>query len=210
MKNTCKLLILFLSCFLLSVEPAAAQRPANVPAEPERIRIADEVQILRFYGAKGTRSESRHHDLEIERKRVPDVFSKLVYKDLSFTFASRHNLWGDDGYLRSENSPIPHSPSPVPAEHLKKGWYEGRKKLEGTPENWVYGEWKDGGLFAAPEKLSEAADSLKLSILPREGSDMLLILKEEPVQKEEKGKKEDVSEDTLKALEEALKKNQKE
>lgn len=210
MKNTCKLLILFLACFLLSVKPAAAQRPSNVPEEPEIIRISDEVQILRFYGAKGTRSESRHHYLEIEGKRVPDAFSKLVYKDLSFTFASRHNLWGDDGYLRSEDSPIPHSPTPASAEQFEKGWYEGREKLEGIPENWIYGEWKNGGIFAAPEKLSEAADSLKLPILPREGSEKLLILKDEPVQKEEEGKTEDVSEDTLKDLEEALKKNKKE
>lgn len=213
MKNTCTLFILVLACFLFSVESAAAQRPTDLPTEPEIIKISDEVQVLRFYGAKGTRSESRHHYLEIEGKRVPDVFSKLVYKDLSFTFAFRNNLWGDDGYLRSGDSPIPHSPSPVSAEQLKKGWYEGREQLEGTPENWAYGEWKNGGLFAAPEKLSEAADSLKLPILPREGSDMLFIPKEEPVQKEEErdeGKKEDISEETLKALEEALKKNKKE
>ncbi|NLB83122.1 MAG: hypothetical protein GX791_02625 [Synergistaceae bacterium] len=202
MKNTCKLLILFLACFLLSVESAAAQRTADLPSEPEIIRISDEVQVLRFYGAKGTRSESRHHYLEIEGKRIPDVFSKLVYKDLSFTFASRHYLWGDDGYFRSGDSPIPHSPSPAPTEQLEKGWYEGRKKLVGTPENWVYGEWKDGGIFAAPEKLSEAADSLKLPILPRDTSGIPLILDAEDT-KPAKGKKDEennegLSEDALK------------
>ncbi|MDD3689127.1 MAG: hypothetical protein PHI81_03710, partial [Synergistaceae bacterium] len=152
----------------------------------------------------------RHHYLEIEGERIPDVFSKVIYKGLSFTFGSRKYSWGDDGYLRGSDAAVPESSSPITAEFMERGWYEGGEILKGTPENWVYGEWKDGALLAAPEKLGQAAETLDLPVLPRDASAISLILDAQDTrpsqEKNDEKNTEGLSEDALKSLEEALKK----
>jgi len=210
MKNILKLLVLFTAFLVFPAVPAPGQTPGESPEEPEIITVSEDVRILRYYSARGTRSEARHHYLEIEGERIPDVFSKVIYKGLSFTFGSRKYTWGDDGYLRGPDAAVPGSASPVPGEQLERGWYEGGEILKGTPENWIYGEWKAGALLAAPEKLGQAVETLDLPVLPRDASPISLILDAEGTKpdqgKKDEEKKEDLSEDALKSLEEALKK----
>ena len=177
MKNMLKLLVLFFTVFLVfPAVPAPGQTSGENPEEPEIITVSEDVRILRYYSARGTRSEARHHYLEIEGERIPDVFSKVVYKGLSFTFGSRKYHWGDDGYLRGSDAEVTGSPSPISAEQLERGWYEGGGILQGTPENWIYGEWKGGALLAAPEKLGWAVETLDLPVIPRDASGIGLIL----------------------------------
>jgi len=206
MKNILKLLALFAVFLVFPADPAPGQAREENPEEPEIITVSEDVRILRYYSARGTRSEARHHFLEIEGERIPDAFSKVVYKGLSFTFRSRKYTWGDDGYLRGSDSEVPGSPSPISEEHLERGWYEGGEILEGTPENWLYGEWKGGTLLAAPEKLGQAVETLDLPVLPRDASGIGLILAPENTQPAQEKKDEGLSEDALKSLEEALKK----
>ena len=97
------------------------------------------------------------------------------------------------------------SPVAAPEELLERGWYEGAERLAGTPENWIWGGWNGGSLFAAPEKLAEAARELKLPQLPRDGSPFQELIPPQPVEKEP-GKSGGASrEEALTALEEALK-----
>ena len=206
MKNMLKLLALFAAFLVFPAVPAPGQTPGESPEEPEIITVSEDVRILRYYSARGTRSEARHHYLEIEGERIPDVFSKVIYKGLSFTFGSRKYTWGDDGYLRGPDAAVPGSASPVPGEQLERGWYEGGEILKGTPENWIYGEWKAGALLAAPEKLGQAVETLDLPVLPRDASGIGLILAPENTQPAQEKKDEGLSEDALKSLEEALKK----
>jgi len=207
MKNMLKLLVLFFTVFLVSpAVPAPGQTSGENPEEPEIITVSEDVRILRYYSARGTRSEARHHYLEIEGERIPDVFSKVVYKGLSFTFGSRKYHWGDDGYLRGSDAEVTGSPSPISAEQLERGWYEGGGILQGTPENWIYGEWKGGALLAAPEKLGWAVETLDLPVIPRDASGIGLILAPENTKPVQEKNDEGLSEDALKSLEEALKK----
>jgi len=207
MKNILKLLVLFFTVFLVfPAVPAPGQTSGENPEEPEIITVSEDVRILRYYSARGTRSEARHHYLEIEGERIPDVFSKVVYKGLSFTFGSRKYHWGDDGYLRGSDAEVTGSPSPISAEQLERGWYEGGGILQGTPENWIYGEWKGGALLAAPEKLGWAVETLDLPVIPRDASGIGLILAPENTKPVQEKNDEGLSEDALKSLEEALKK----
>lgn len=207
MKNMLKLLVLFFTVFLVfPAVPAPGQTSGENPEEPEIITVSEDVRILRYYSARGTRSEARHHYLEIEGERIPDVFSKVVYKGLSFTFGSRKYHWGDDGYLRGSDAEVTGSPSPISAEQLERGWYEGGGILQGTPENWIYGEWKGGALLAAPEKLGWAVKTLDLPVIPRDASGIGLILAPENTKPVQEKNDEGLSEDALKSLEEALKK----
>ncbi|MDD2454490.1 hypothetical protein [Aminivibrio sp.] len=207
MKNMLKLLVLFFTVFLVfPAVPAPGQTSGENPEEPEIITVSEDVRILRYYSARGTRSEARHHYLEIEGERIPDVFSKVVYKGLSFTFGSRKYHWGDDGYLRGSDAEVTGSPSPISAEQLERGWYEGGGILQGTPENWIYGEWKGGALLAAPEKLGWAVETLDLPVIPRDASGIGLILAPENTKPVQEKNDEGLSEDALKSLEEALKK----
>jgi len=207
MKNMLKLLVLFFTVFLVfPAVPAPGQTSGENPEEPEIITVSEDVRILRYYSARGTRSEARHHYLEIEGERIPDVFSKVVYKGLSFTFGSRKYHWGDDGYLRGSDTEVTGSPSPISAEQLERGWYEGGGILQGTPENWIYGEWKGGALLAAPEKLGWAVETLDLPVIPRDASGIGLILAPENTKPVQEKNDEGLSEDALKSLEEALKK----
>lgn len=207
MKNMLKLLVLFFTVFLVfPAVPAPGQTSGENPEEPEIITVSEDVRILRYYSARGTRSEARHHYLEIEGERIPDVFSKVVYKGLSFTFGSRKYHWGDDGYLRGSDAEVTGSPSPISAEQLERGWYEGGGILQGTPENWIYGEWKGGTLLAAPEKLGWAVETLDLPVIPRDASGIGLILAPENTKPVQEKNDEGLSEDALKSLEEALKK----
>jgi hypothetical protein len=207
MKNMLKLLVLFFTVFLVfPAVPAPGQTSGENPEEPEIITVSEDVRILRYYSARGTRSEARHHYLEIEGERIPDVFSKVVYKGLSFTFGSRKYHWGDDGYLRGSDAEVTGSPSPISAEQLERGWHEGGGILQGTPENWIYGEWKGGALLAAPEKLGWAVETLDLPVIPRDASGIGLILAPENTKPVQEKNDEGLSEDALKSLEEALKK----
>ena len=207
MKNMLKLLVLFFTVFLVfPAVPAPGQTSGENPEEPEIITVSEDVRILRYYSARGTRSEARHHYLEIEGERIPDVFSKVVYKGLSFTFGSRKYHWGDDGYLRGSDAEVTGSPSPISAEQLERGWYEGGGILQWTPENWIYGEWKGGALLAAPEKLGWAVETLDLPVIPRDASGIGLILAPENTKPVQEKNDEGLSEDALKSLEEALKK----
>ena len=207
MKNMLKLLVLFFTVFLVfPAVPAPGQTSGENPEEPEIITVSEDVRILRYYSARGTRSEARHHYLEIEGERIPDVFSKVVYKGFSFTFGSRKYHWGDDGYLRGSDAEVTGSPSPISAEQLERGWHEGGGILQGTPENWIYGEWKGGALLAAPEKLGWAVETLDLPVIPRDASGIGLILAPENTKPVQEKNDEGLSEDALKSLEEALKK----
>ena len=206
MKNILKLLALFAVFLVFPADPAPGQAREENPEEPEIITVSEDVRILRYYSARGTRSEARHHFLEIEGERIPDAFSKVVYKGLSFTFRSRKYTWGDDGYLMESHAAVPGSASFIPAEQVERGWYEGGEILKGTPENWIYGEWKDGALLAVPEKLGQVVETLDLPVLPRDASGIGLILAPENTQPAQEKKDEGLSEDALKSLEEALKK----
>ena len=208
-KTTAVLMAVFL---MLCSLPAGADAvlPAGPAPDEERVETPDGITFITAYSARGSRSEGRHHYLEIGGFSVPDVFSRLKYRDFSFVFVSRKYLWGDDGYVRTGNLAVPESPSAVDEKQLEKGWYEGAERLSGTPEHWIWGAWEGGSIFAAPEKLAEAVKELKLPVLPREGSPLYEALR--PVQEEpdagpsEKKTQDPVSGDeALKALEEELK-----
>ncbi|MBL3540013.1 hypothetical protein [Aminivibrio sp.] len=184
MKNTFAVLIVL--AVLLCIVPAGAD--AGLPGGPvpdmEREETPEGITFITAYSARGSRSEARHHYIEIEGFLVPDVFSRLKYKDFPFEFISRQNHWGDDGYVLAGELVVPESPSAVAEEQLEKGWYEGPERLSGTPGNWVWGTWEGGSLFAAPEKLAEAAKELKLPLLPRDGSPFQELILPRPVEKE--------------------------
>ncbi len=118
MKNMLKLLVLFFTVFLVfPAVPAPGQTSGENPEEPEIITVSEDVRILRYYSARGTRSEARHHYLEIEGERIPDVFSKVVYKGLPLHFSDPENITGEttdtsgDPMLKSQvfHPPYPQS-----------------------------------------------------------------------------------------------------
>ena len=206
MKKAPAVLIALVLMFCCLPAGADAALPAGPAPDAERVETPEGITFITTYSARGSRSEARHHYLEIEGERIPDVFSKVVYKGLSFTFGSRKYHWGDDGYLRGSDAEVTGSPSPISAEQLERGWYEGGGILQGTPENWIYGEWKGGALLAAPEKLGWAVETLDLPVIPRDASGIGLILAPEKTKPVQEKNDEGLSEDALKSLEEALKK----
>ena len=85
MKNMPAVLIVLAS--LLCIFPAGAYA---VPApDVEREETPEGITYITAYSARGSRSEGRHHYLEIGGFSVPDVFSRLKYRDFSFVFVSR-------------------------------------------------------------------------------------------------------------------------
>jgi hypothetical protein len=190
--------------FLFPAHPEAVPLPEGPAAGAERVETQDGIALLVTYSGRGSRSEARHHFVEIHGVLVPDFFSRLKYKNYAFQFVSRNYLWGDDGYVRTEEFSLSESASPVTEEQLKKGWYQGTERLAGTPEDWVWGEWNGGALFAAPEKLREAATELNLTQLQRDGSLFPALLRPQPAEKDPGETGETSPEDVLKALEETL------
>lgn len=210
MKKAPAVLIALVLMFCCLPAGADAALPAGPAPDAERVETPEGITFITTYSARGSRSEARHHYLEIGGFPVPDVFSRLKYRDCSFVFSSRQHLWGDDGYVQTGDLAVPESPSAVEEKQLEKGWYEGAERLSGTPENWIWGAWEGGSLFAAPEKLAEAAKELKLPVLPREGSPLYEALRPVPAEPDaespEKKTQDTVSGDeALKALEESFK-----
>lgn len=206
MKNMPLVLIILAALLCIFPAGAVAVLPGGPAPDVEREETPEGITFITAYSARGSRSEARHHYIEIEGFSVPDVFSQLKYKDFPFVFISRQYHWGDDGYVRAGELAVPESTSAVAEELLERGWYEGAERLSGTPGNWIWGAWKGGSLFAAPEKLAEAAKELNLPPLPRDGSPFSELIPPQPVEKEP-GKSGGASgEEALKALEEALQK----
>lgn len=200
--------------FCLSISDAGELPifPEKLTGSGEETENLDELTLITTFSARGSRSEARHHFLKIEGYSVPDVFLRLKYGKYTFTFNARNNQWGDDGYLRSPGFEISPSSDLLSEELRKTGWYEGRERLEGTPENWIYGEWENSAVFSAPEKLTEAVKTLNPPILSRYGKRINLPLRPLPHNSlEEKGgtSKKAASADAMEVLEETLKEEKK-
>jgi hypothetical protein len=121
------------------------------------------------YSAKGTRSEARHSFLYIEDNLVPDTFTYVEYKKSAWSFENRNYMWGDDGYWPTEAHNVIESSQKFTEEMEKQGWYKGNQILRGTPDHWVYVEWRGGSAFIAPDKIESFLENYSLPILPREG-----------------------------------------
>ena len=105
--------------FLFPAHPEAVPLPEGPAAGAERVETQDGIALLVTYSGRGSRSEARHHFVEIHGVLVPDFFSRLKYKNYAFQFVSRNYLWGDDGYVRTEEFSLSEAASPVTEEQLK-------------------------------------------------------------------------------------------
>lgn len=120
------------------------------------------------YSHKGTRSEARHGYLYLDEKRVPDCFTMLVAEGKAYSFFTRSNRWGNDGYFQVEKAPtLPETSTQITAEQKKRGWYKGKKRLTGTPEDWVYVRWKKGEAYANLEGMKKLKQQFSIPRLPR-------------------------------------------
>ncbi|ADE57902.1 MULTISPECIES: hypothetical protein [Aminobacterium] len=119
------------------------------------------------YSDQGTPREVRHSFLHVEGNPVPDTFSYLEYKDSAWVFKSRTVPWGDDGYWTVKKRNTTEGQKIITDGIKQRGWYRGKVRLRGTPENWVYVEWKDGRGFVAPHRMEAFAGELDLPFLPR-------------------------------------------
>ncbi len=120
------------------------------------------------YDAKGTRSESRHGYLYVDGNAVPDVFQLVYDGQKYYSFRTRSNMWGDDGYhVAYRDLEIPRSDKSVTAQEFDRGWYLGKKKKSGTPKHWIYVEWNQESAFTAPSALTSMAEDLNLRPINR-------------------------------------------
>lgn len=108
------------------------------------------------YDNKGTRSEARHRHLYINRKLVPDTFKLIAHKKTTYEFFTRKYRWGDDGYVKVDKViSLSRSKKKIKKKDKKLGWYfNGRKKLLGTPSKWLYVEWDSRAAFVHPDRLN--------------------------------------------------------
>ncbi|SMC17544.1 hypothetical protein SAMN02746041_00339 [Desulfacinum hydrothermale DSM 13146] len=113
------------------------------------------------YSNKGSRSEARHGHLKINGKEIPWCFDWLVADGRSFSFHTRMNLWGDDGYF-PDASPPPEkvSRTKVPRAALARGYYVGDERLSGTPSSWIFVGWQAQGV-----QQSAHVDPMKIEVL---------------------------------------------
>lgn len=103
MKNMPAVLIVLAS--LLCIFPAGAYA---VPApDVEREETPEGITYITAYSARGSRSEARHHYLEIEGFSVPDVFSQLNTRT-SLSCSSQENTTGET----TDTSGLGNSPWP--------------------------------------------------------------------------------------------------
>lgn len=121
------------------------------------------------YSGKGSKSESVHGYLLVDGAPLADVFTVVAQGKRLWRFQQRSHLWGADGYiLAPEAAGLARSEELVASESLKRGWYVGKKRLQGTPEHWVYLEWQDGCAWADARSIGHVVMHFKLMPMARD------------------------------------------
>ncbi len=155
-----KQLLITLSCILLLII-GNGYSMGKSPAMEHRIT----------YSHKDTRSESKHGHLFINGVEIPDVFTLVISRDGAYRFHRRQQLWGMDGYFPAEKAAdiftVKESSTGIGAEATSRGWYEGKEKLAGTPDEWLYVEWEEGSVFLSPDKIKDFVSARNLKTIPR-------------------------------------------
>ena len=159
-----KMLVLSLLVLVSAIPGVFAEGKADKKNVPAIIDIRVEKS------REGTRSEARHYYLKVDGFNVPDVFSLIAVNNDVFTFESRQNLWGDDGYVPRKDYPLPYSigKNSVEEGSLEQGWYLSDTRKKGTPGNWCYVEAGDLRAFVAPSELDNFAGQYDLESIPRD------------------------------------------
>ncbi len=121
------------------------------------------------YSAKGSKSESSHHYLLVNEKAIPDTFNLVWQEGRLYRFHTRQHMWGTDGYapVKEDGFKITSSDKKITDTDTQRKWYLGKARLDGTPDHWVYVEWRDGAAFVDPIAMNTLAEELKLPILRR-------------------------------------------
>ena len=134
--------------------------------------FSDDIVQKITYSNKGSRSEARHGYLLYKGKSIPDVFNKIIYKSNVYIFFQRIEMWGDDGYFPyNEEIKIKDSNDNISKEQLEKGWYLGKDRLQGTPENWIYVEWEDKSAFLSLDKINPFTREFEMETIDRQQLD---------------------------------------
>lgn len=127
------------------------------------------------YSNKGSKSEAQHGHLFINGKEIPDVFTQISCIDKTYKFYQRKQMWGRDGYFPlDEQAQIKASSAKITDEQIKKGWYTGAEKLDGTPCPWLNVQWEGGSAFVSPDKIEDMAAAENLKPIKRDNLFMLL------------------------------------
>ncbi len=121
-----------------------------------------------LYSNKGSRSEARHHYLVLDHHDIPDVYSLVYQEGQVYRFLQREHPWGDDGYFPvPEKLEIAQSSHSISDQEIMRKYYTGKKRKAGTPDHWLYVEWKDGAAFMDAVVVQEFAEEKKLPTIPR-------------------------------------------
>ena len=130
---------------------------ASSPAWTEKIR----------YSHEGTRSEARSYYLFYGDKALPDLFDQVMAGGKVYFFASRSEIWGDDGYLLTTDKLDLPVGGTFTEEDAAQGWYYFPFLKEGTPAGWIYAKRGDLQLFIDPERMDDSLTGFGLEPLPR-------------------------------------------
>lgn len=154
-----------IAAFLLAIFASLAENRCSTCS------ISDTVEHKITYTNKDTRSEARHGHLYINGNELPDVFTSVVYREKSYKFHQRADMWGSDGYFPVETetpAEVKAANARITIEDLNRGWYIGKELLSGTPSSWLHVTWNGGSAFVVPEKVVEMAKALNLKKIQRE------------------------------------------
>ena len=150
------------AAFLLSCGSAEVR---NEEA-PKKLQVAHSVT----YGHKGTKSESRSGSLSVNGEVLPDVFTAIEADGKLYTFRTRTQLWGSDGYFPAEDSAaaFPSGKASAGKEELARGWYEPARSGD-LPSGWILVKWEGGSAAVSSAKIKDFIAAKLLKPIPRTG-----------------------------------------
>lgn len=141
---------------------SCASRPENTPETP---RVAWEHRV--YVTNEGTRSEGRSHFLAFGGMVLPDVFERVFANGKGYSFVSKRNLWGDDGYVPDDTIAVPSISGGFLGLDAERGYYLGSERKGGTPDDWFRAERLGLIAFIDPCRIESFLAAYPLAEIPR-------------------------------------------